>query len=42
MNKQDKKVLACVDQSHFADTVADYATWAATSSASCEQCTSPS
>jgi nucleotide-binding universal stress UspA family protein len=29
MNKQDKKVLACVDQSHFADTVADYATWAA-------------
>lgn len=29
MNKQDKKVLACVDQSHFADTVADYAAWAA-------------
>jgi nucleotide-binding universal stress UspA family protein len=24
-----KKVLACVDQSHFADTVADYAAWAA-------------
>ena len=29
MNNQDKKVLACVDQSHFADTVADYAAWAA-------------
>ena len=29
MNKQDKKVLACVDQSHFADAVADYAAWAA-------------
>lgn len=29
MNLQDKKVLACVDQSHFADTVADYAAWAA-------------
>jgi nucleotide-binding universal stress UspA family protein len=29
MNTQDKKVLACVDQSHFADTVADYAAWAA-------------
>ena len=29
MNKQDKKVLACVDQSHLADTVADYAAWAA-------------
>ncbi len=29
MNKQDKKVLACVDQSHYADTVADYAAWAA-------------
>ena len=27
MNKQDKKVLACVDQSHFADTVADYITY---------------
>lgn len=25
----DKKVLACVDQSHFADYVADYAAWAA-------------
>ena len=23
MNKQDRKVLACVDQSHFADAVAD-------------------
>ena len=29
MNKQDRKVLACVDQSHFADAVADYAAWAA-------------
>jgi nucleotide-binding universal stress UspA family protein len=29
MNKHDKKVLACVDQSRFADTVADYAAWAA-------------
>ncbi len=29
MNKQEQKVLACVDQSHFADTVADYAAWAA-------------
>ena len=29
MNKQDRKVLACVDQSHYADTVADYAAWAA-------------
>ena len=29
MSKTDKKVLACVDQSHFADTVADYAAWAA-------------
>ncbi|NMG50048.1 universal stress protein [Azoarcus communis] len=29
MNKQDRKVLACVDQSRFADTVADYAAWAA-------------
>ncbi|MFU2486706.1 universal stress protein [Thauera sp. WH-1] len=29
MRKQDKKVLACVDQSRFADTVADYAAWAA-------------
>lgn len=29
MSKQDQKVLACVDQSHFADTVADYAAWAA-------------
>jgi len=28
MNQQDRKVLACVDQSHFADTVADYAAWA--------------
>jgi len=27
--KTDNKVLACVDQSHFADTVADYAAWAA-------------
>ncbi len=26
----DAKVLACVDQSHFADYVADYAVWAAT------------
>lgn len=25
----ENKVLACVDQSHFADTVADYAAWAA-------------
>lgn len=25
----DRKVLACVDQSHFADYVADYAAWAA-------------
>ncbi len=25
----EKNVLACVDQSHFADYVADYATWAA-------------
>lgn len=25
----DKKVMACVDQSHFADYVADYAAWAA-------------
>lgn len=29
MNKQDRKVLACVDQSHYADTVADYDAWAA-------------
>jgi nucleotide-binding universal stress UspA family protein len=28
MNAQDK-ILACVDQSHFADYVADYAAWAA-------------
>jgi nucleotide-binding universal stress UspA family protein len=28
MNQEDK-VLACVDQSHFADFVADYAAWAA-------------
>jgi len=27
--KADSKVLACVDQSHFADYVADYAAWAA-------------
>lgn len=27
--QNDKKVLACVDQSRFADTVADYAAWAA-------------
>ncbi len=27
--KTDPKVLACVDRSHFADTVADYAAWAA-------------
>lgn len=27
--KTDNKVLACVDQSHFADYVADYAAWAA-------------
>ncbi|WP_447968051.1 universal stress protein [Nitrospira sp. M1] len=27
--KHEKNVLACVDQSHFADYVADYATWAA-------------
>ena len=27
--KTDNKVLACVDRSHFADTVADYAAWAA-------------
>jgi nucleotide-binding universal stress UspA family protein len=27
--KNENKVLACVDQSHFADTVADYAAWAA-------------
>jgi len=27
--KTDNKVLACVDQSHFADHVADYAAWAA-------------
>lgn len=26
---QENKVLACVDQSHFADFVADYAAWAA-------------
>jgi nucleotide-binding universal stress UspA family protein len=26
---QENKVLACVDQSHFADDVADYAAWAA-------------
>ena len=25
----EKKILACVDQSHFADYVADYAAWAA-------------
>lgn len=29
MSKHDQKVLACVDQSHFADTVADFAAWAA-------------
>jgi len=29
MNTTNAKVLACVDQSHFADTVADYAAWAA-------------
>lgn len=27
--RTDNKVLACVDQSHFADYVADYAAWAA-------------
>lgn len=27
--KTENKVLACVDQSHFADCVADYAAWAA-------------
>ena len=27
--KIEKKILACVDQSHFADYVADYAAWAA-------------
>jgi len=27
---EDNKILACVDQSRFADTVADYAAWAAT------------
>lgn len=27
--KHENKVLACVDQSHFADYVADYAAWAA-------------
>ena len=27
--KNENKVLACVDQSHFADYVADYAVWAA-------------
>ncbi len=27
--KNEKNVLACVDQSHFANYVADYATWAA-------------
>ncbi len=27
---KDNKILACVDQSRFADTVADYAAWAAT------------
>jgi len=27
--RNENKVLACVDQSHFADTVADYAAWAA-------------
>lgn len=27
--KSENKVLACVDQSHFADYVADYAAWAA-------------
>ncbi|OIQ72821.1 universal stress protein family protein [mine drainage metagenome] len=26
---QENKVLGCVDQSHFADFVADYAAWAA-------------
>ncbi|MEE3109976.1 MAG: universal stress protein, partial [Pseudomonadota bacterium] len=25
----EKKVLACVDQSHFADFVVDYSVWAA-------------
>lgn len=29
MMKSENKVLACVDQSHFANCVADYATWAA-------------
>ncbi|MFN3985637.1 MAG: universal stress protein [Rhodocyclaceae bacterium] len=29
MNLNDRKVLACVDRSRFADTVADYAAWAA-------------
>ncbi len=29
MINEEKNVLACVDQSHFADYVADYATWAA-------------
>jgi nucleotide-binding universal stress UspA family protein len=29
MNATTNKVLACVDQSHFADYVADYASWAA-------------
>lgn len=27
--KADNKVLACVDRSHFADTIAGYAVWAA-------------
>ncbi|MEZ5653141.1 MAG: universal stress protein [Burkholderiaceae bacterium] len=27
--QSDQKVLACVDRSHFADTVTDYAAWAA-------------
>ncbi|MGF1547465.1 MAG: universal stress protein [Thiotrichales bacterium] len=29
MMKTDNKILACVDQSHFADYVTDYAAWAA-------------
>tara|TARA_R110002049_G_scaffold304500_1_gene499808 strand:- start:187 stop:1053 length:867 start_codon:yes stop_codon:yes gene_type:complete len=29
MITQERKVLACVDQSHYADNIADYAVWAA-------------
>ena len=38
MTTNENKVLACVDRSHFANTIADAAAWAAVRPIVCPKC----